>query len=200
MPGDSTSARADAKSAAPRSTIGRPARAAASRFAAASSQAMTAAPPRCSEAADARPERARPSTATFWLRNWVTSIIGSPQLQRGEPGDRQDRSDDPEADDDCRLLPALLLEMMVQWRHAEDAPAGELEARDLDDDRNRLQHEQAADDGEHQLVLGDDADRAQGAADGERAGIAHENHGRWRVEPEEAQRRAHHRRAAHRPT
>src|SRR5665213_4580254 len=83
---------------------------------------MTAAPPRCSEAADARPERARPSTATFWLRNWVTSIIGSPQLQRGEPGDRQDRSDDPEADDDCCLLPALLLEMMVQRRVFRMAP------------------------------------------------------------------------------
>ena len=52
------------------------------------------------------------------------SIIGSPQLQGGEAGHRQDGGDDPEADDDGRLGPALLLEVMVQRRHAEDALAG----------------------------------------------------------------------------
>ena len=61
--------------------------------------------------------------------------------------------------------PALLLEMMVQRRHAEDALAGQLERGDLDDHRDRLEHEQAADDRQHELVLGDDRDRAERAAD-----------------------------------
>src|SRR6202023_2879442 len=89
----------------------------------------------------------------------------SPQLQGGEAGDRQDPGDDPEADHDLRLLPPHLLEMMVQRRHAEDAPAGHLVARDLDDDRYRFEHEKTADDGEHQLVLGHDADRPERGAD-----------------------------------
>ena len=133
-------------------------------------------------------------TATLSLRKAVTSIIAaSPELQGREAGDREDRGDDPEADDDGRLLPALLLEVVVQRRHAEDALARELVARDLDDDRDRLEHEEPADDGEHQLVLGDDADDAERPADGERAGVAHEDHRGRRVEPQEPQGRAHHR-------
>src|SRR5579885_718231 len=138
MPGDSTSARTPSSAAVPRSTSGTPAEAAAARRVAASSQAMTRAPPCCSACAAARPERARPRTATGSLRKHGTAIIASPELQGGEAGDREDRGDDPEADDDGRFLPALLLEMMVQRRHAEDPLAGELEARDLHDDRYRL--------------------------------------------------------------
>src|SRR6185437_9157494 len=141
-----------------------------------SSQAMTRAPPAARARAAARPDRARPRTPTRDPLKEGTGIIASPQLQGGEPGKGQDRGDDPEADDDGRLLPALLLEMMVQRRHAEDAPAGQLEARHLDDDRHRLEDEEPADDGEHDLVLGDDADRADGAADREGAGVAHEDH------------------------
>ena len=55
---------------------------------------------------------------------------------------------------------------------------------------DRLEHEQAADDGEHDLVLGDHRHRAQRAADRQRAGVAHEDHGRRRIEPQEAQTRA----------
>ena len=72
----------------------------------------------------ARPERASPSTTNDEPLRTARSIIRSPQLQGGEAGHRQDGGDDPEADDDGRLGPALLLEMMVQRRHAEDAPAG----------------------------------------------------------------------------
>src|SRR3546814_15007011 len=70
---------------------------------------------------------------------------------------------------------ALLFEVMVERRHAEDPLSRELERGDLDDDRHGLEDEQAADDGEHQLVLGDDADGAQRAAAGERPGVAHED-------------------------
>ena len=51
----------------------------------------------------------------------------SPQLQRGEADHRKHEGDDPEAHHDLRLRPAELLEMMMNGRHAEHPPAGELE-------------------------------------------------------------------------
>src|SRR6516225_11038952 len=168
MPGERTSALAPGTVLSSRATTGRPAADAAARRSGASSQASTAAPPRLSACAAARPERARPSTATFSFSNAVTSIIPLPQFQRGKPRDRQHRSDDPEADDDGRLLPSLLLEVVMERRHAKDPLARELEARHLHDHRHGLEHEEAADNGEHQLVLGDDADHADGTADRER--------------------------------
>src|SRR5487761_1387186 len=175
MPGDSTSAFAPARSAA-RLTRSNPARAAAVRRSRASSQATTLAPPFFSAVAAARPDRAKPSTAIVWLRNWLTSIIASPQLEGGQARDREDRGDDPEADDDRRFLPALLLEMVMERRHAEDAPAGKLKAHDLHDHRNGLEHEEAADDHQNELVLGDHGDDAKSGADRQRAGVAHEDH------------------------
>ncbi len=41
--------------------------------------------------------------------------------------------------------------------------------------RHRLDHEQAADDQQHDLVLRRDRDRAERAAEGEAAGVAHEH-------------------------
>src|SRR5262245_50026758 len=75
-----------------------------------------------------------------------------PQLQRGEPCEREHDRDDPETDHDLRLGPALLLEVMMQWRHLEHALAGELEGDHLHDHRYRFEHEQTADDAEHDLV------------------------------------------------
>ena len=63
--------------------------------------------------------------------------------------------------------------------------------------RHRLDHEQAADDPEHDLVLGGDRDRAERAAEREAAGIAHEDRGRRGVEPEEGEAGADDRRAEH---
>src|SRR5579863_234618 len=166
MPGESTSALTPLRSAFAKSAIVTPRAAAASRFAGISSQASTRAPPRFSASAAARPERAKPRTAMLSLRKRVTSIIArSPQLQRREAGDREDRGDDPEADDDGRLLPALALEMVMQRRHAEHALAGELEARHLDDHGNGFEDEQAADDGEHKLVLRNDGHGTERRAD-----------------------------------
>src|SRR4051812_9182856 len=122
----------------------------------------------------------------------------SPQLQRRQPGQRQHHRDNPEPDHDLRLGPSLLLEMVVQRRHPEHAFAGQLERDHLHDDGYRLQHEQPADDGEHQLVLGRHRDRAEHAAERQRAGIAHEDRRRRRVEPEEAEAGAEHRAAQHR--
>src|SRR5438094_2078648 len=169
------------------STTVMPALAAASRAAALSSQATKSIPAALSARAVARPERASPSTTNDELFSTPRAITGSPELQGGEAGHRQDGGDDPEAEDDGRFGPALLLEMVMQRRHAKDAAAGPSIGQDLDDDRHGLEHEQAADDGEHDLVLGHDRHRAQGAADGERAGVAHEHLGGRRVEPQKAQ-------------
>ena len=88
--------------------------------------------------------------------------------------------------------------MMVQRRHPEHALAGQLERHHLHDHRDGFEHEQSADHGQHDLVFDRDRDRAQHAAERERAGVAHEDRGRRRVEPEEAQARAEHRAAQHR--
>src|SRR5665213_1985093 len=110
----------------------------------------------------------RPKTATFWPRKVVTGIMPpSPQLQGGEANQREQHSDDPEANDDLRLGPPQRLEVVVDGRHLEDALAGELEGADLDDDRDGLEHEEAADDGEHDLLLGGDRNGAEQAAEGE---------------------------------
>src|SRR5260370_3332490 len=82
----------------------------------------------------------------------------SPQLQRGEAGQRQHHRDDPEPDHDLRLRPALLFQMLMQRRHPEHALAGELERHHLHDHRDRFQREHAADHGQHDLVFNRDAD------------------------------------------
>src|SRR5579872_5696587 len=150
-----------------------------------SSQAATSAPPASSARAVARPEPPRPNSATLRPLKPATGII-SPQLQGREADHGENEGDDPEAHDDLRLGPAELLEMMMDRRHFEDALAGHLERGDLHDDRKRLDHKQAADDRQHDLVLDRDRRGAEQAAKGQRAGIAHENLRRRRIEPEKA--------------
>src|SRR5688500_1265343 len=161
------------------------------------SQAITSAPLATSASTLARPERARPRTAYRFPAKAGLVIIASPQLQGRQAGERQHEADDPEADDDRRLRPAELLEMVVDRRHPEDALAGALVDQDLDDHRQRLDDEQAADDAEHDLVLGGDGDGAERATQSEAAGVAHEDRGGRRVEPEEGEARADDRRAQH---
>src|SRR4029079_9221054 len=129
-----------------------------------SSAAITSAPPAFSAWQHARPEPPRPNTATVLPAKEVTGIMSrfrSAQFQRGETGERQHHRDDPEADHDLRFGPALLLEMMVQRRHHEHALAGHLERHHLHDDGDRFEHEQAADDRKHDLMLYGDCDRAE---------------------------------------
>ncbi len=98
----------------------------------------------------------------------------------------------------CGSVQPELLEVMMDRRHPEHALAGQLERHHLHDHRHGFEHEQAADHRQHDLVLGRDRDRAQHAAERQRAGIAHEDRGRRRVEPQEAQAGADHRAAEHR--
>jgi len=77
--------------------------------------------------------------------------------------------------------------VVVDRGHQEHALAGALEIEHLDDDRERLDHEEPADDAENELVLGGHRDRPERAAKRERAGIAHEHRRGWRVIPKKAQ-------------
>ena len=54
-------------------------------------------------------------------------------------------------------------------------------------DRQRLEHEHAADDDEQQLLLDEDRDGAERAAERQRPDVAHEDFGGVRVVPEEAE-------------
>ena len=56
---------------------------------------------------------------------------------------------------------------------------------DLEDDRHGLDHEDAADDDEQEFLLDEDRDRAERAAERERADVAHEDVGGIGVVPEE---------------
>src|SRR5258707_8462723 len=108
-----------------------------------SSQAKTEAPPAFSERIAESPERASPNTPTVLPLKPVTSIIApSAQFQSREAHQGQDHGDDPKADHDGRLAPAKLLEMMMDGRHAKDAPAGGLEGHHLHHDGNRFHHAQ----------------------------------------------------------
>src|SRR5258708_24830275 len=147
-PGASTSAEIRLQSIWRRSSIGMPAARALSRLPSVSSNATTSAPPASSALALASPDAPRPNSATFLPANVVTGIMralfspppamwegeraalfarpGSSQLQRREAREREHDRDDPEADHDLRLGPALLLGMVMQRRHAEHALARQL--------------------------------------------------------------------------
>src|SRR5205814_843926 len=126
MPGLITSAVTFDQSMLDGSVRRTPTAAAAARGISLSSQAVQSMPAANRARTVARPERASPSTTKDEPLRTARSIIRSPQLQRGEADHRQDGGNDPEAEDDGGLGPALLLEVMVQRRHAKDAPAGHL--------------------------------------------------------------------------
>src|SRR6185437_9906756 len=104
-PGASTSAAKFDHDTERRSAVMNPACTAFATLSALSSAAITSAPPAFSAWQLARPEPPRPNTATVLPANEVTGIIArrSPQLQRGEAGERQHHRDDPEPDHDLRL-------------------------------------------------------------------------------------------------
>src|SRR2546423_3848943 len=51
----------------------------------------------------------------------------SPELQRREANEGKDHGDNPETDHNGRFAPAKLLEVVMDWRHAEHTLAGGLE-------------------------------------------------------------------------
>ena len=73
------------------------------------------------------------------------------------------------------------LEMMVDGGHPEKAPAvRSLEKADLQDYRERFDDEDAPGNDEHELLLAEDSQEAEDAAEAQRAHIAHEHLG-WHV-------------------
>ena len=76
---------------------------------------------------------------------------------------------------------------MVDRGHQEHPLAGALEIQHLNDHRQCLDHEQAADDGQHNLVFGADGNGPERAAKRQRPGIAHEHRRRGGVVPQEPQ-------------
>src|SRR5690606_6681884 len=193
-PGASSNASMPVQSARCRSSVSMPSAPARATLSGLSSQAITRAPPTCSALDVARPEPPRPKTATVFPLKEVAEIIPvpSPELQRRKPDQRQKHGDDPEADDHLAFRPAQLFEMMMDGGHEKDPLAGHIEHGHLDDDRENLDDEKAADNGEHDLVLGRHGDRAEQTAERERPGIAHEDGRGRRIEPEEAEARADH--------
>ena len=104
-----------------------------------------------------------------------------------EPEGGEEPGQDPEPDDDRRLGPAQQLEVVVERRHPEHPPVEDPEADDLDDHRQRLDHEQPPMIDQQQVQVHQQAQGGQARADGQRAGVAHEDLGRGGVPPQEAQ-------------
>ena len=77
--------------------------------------------------------------------------------------------------------------MMVNRRHAENTPAGQLKGRHLQNDRHSLQHKNAAHNEKYDFVTCNHRHRAQGRASGQCPHITHEYLGRVGVEPQEAE-------------
>src|ERR1700678_3930734 len=147
----------------------------ASRAPALSSQAITSAPPSFKARTLAKPVRASPNTATIFPGKLLAAIMPLPEFQGGEAGQRQHHRHDPETDHDGGLGPAQLLVMVMDRRHAEDALASELETHHLHDHRHGLEHEQSADNRQHDLMLDATRHRAQRPAQRQGAGVAHED-------------------------
>src|ERR1700736_4814192 len=78
----------------------------------------------------------------------------SSQLQRSKREQRQHESGDPEPRDDFLLAHHERLKMMVHRRHFEDTLAGaQLETADLQEHRNRLEDENAADEKQQHFLF-----------------------------------------------
>src|SRR5688500_18138873 len=93
-----------------------------------------------------------------------SSSITLPELHGGERHEREQDGDDPEPDDDARLGPALLLVVVVDRRHQEDALLEQLEGDHLGDDARGLDRKDAAEDDAQKLGFGDDGAHAEPAA------------------------------------
>src|ERR1043166_10031849 len=77
--------------------------------------------------------------------------------------------------------------MMMDRRHGENAFAGGLETDHLQNHRDGFDDENAANHNEQQLLLATNRHHSNYPANGERAGVAHENLCRMTVEPERSE-------------
>jgi hypothetical protein len=80
----------------------------------------------------------------------------SAQFQCSQSEQDEHHSDDPETNNNAGLRPPFQFEMVMQRRHAEDALASQLERANLEDYGNRLHHEYAPHDEQHDLVARND--------------------------------------------
>src|SRR5579863_7109425 len=85
--------------------------------------------------------------------------------------------------------------MVMDGGHFEDAFLAQLVRPDLQDHRERFEHEDAADERQKQLLLDDDGDGADRAAQGQGSYVAHEDFGWMRVVPKKSDGSSDHRSA-----
>src|SRR5271165_4177577 len=81
---------------------------------------------------------------------------------------------------------------MMDGRHFENSFLAQLVGADLQDHRQRFDYEDSSDEGKEEFLLDHDGDGADGAAEGERAYIAHEDFGGMRVIPKKSDGGADH--------
>src|SRR5919107_424684 len=143
----------------------------------------------------ATPDSPSPNTSVFTRSpcRVVEEDVVEKEAHRGEGG-----LGDPEPDHDLVLVPPQQLEVVVYRGHLEDPAARELVDKDLHHHGDRHDHEQAADDGEQQLGLGQHRRGGEHAAYRQRTRVAHKDLGRSGVVPEETHEAPHHGAADHR--
>ena len=100
------------------------------------------------------------------------------EFQRGRADQAHKRRRDPESHHDLVFRPAAKLEMMVQGGAEKEPPPPPLVVGHLQDDAAGLGHEHPAHHHQQQFLPGDHGQQSQQAAQGQRAGIAHEDLGR----------------------
>src|SRR5690554_7370850 len=107
----------------------------------------------------ARPEMPSPTTRvtpfgtlTICCSLLAWAVSGSAHLEGRQADQHQHHGDDPETHDDPRLRPPLELVVVVDRRHAEDAPPGQLVGAHLEDHRDGLHDEDPPHDEEHDLL------------------------------------------------
>ena len=131
----------------------------------------------------------------------------SAQLEGAERKNGAQDADDPEPDHHLRLRPPFQFEVMVQRGPQEHAMllgvlhpvllAPVLEHRSLQNHRHGFREEHRPYEEQQELTLEENGDRPYGAAEGQRARVAHEHLRRMRVVPKEADAGAHDRRTEH---
>src|SRR6476660_3294801 len=163
------------------------------------SASSTRAPRASSARAADSPANRTPQTRTVRPKGSSGESAMSDELGVEQPGAERDgqSGDDPEAHDDRDLLPTGQLAMVMDRRHLEYplpgpcAPAGVLEPARLDDARERHDGEQPTQDNQQQLCPRQNGYAGHQAAQGHRAGVAHENLRRGSVPPQETEAGAH---------
>src|SRR5579859_7581594 len=85
--------------------------------------------------------------------------------------------------------------MVMNRRHTENPLAAQLKRANLQNDRERFDHKNAADEKQQDFLLDDDGDDPKGSAERQRADIAHEDFSGMSVVPEKTERSANQRAA-----